>query len=49
MKTESGTWISSSYKSGHYKKWKAGNRQEGMLGGEENEGGVVNRKKGMCK
>ena len=48
VKTESGSWISSTYKSGRYKKWKTGNRQEGMLGGEEHEEGVVNRKRGVA-
>ena len=50
MKTESGSWISSSYKSGRYKKWKSGNKQEGVYGGDEDEGGVVNkyRGRGMC-
>ncbi len=49
VKTESGSWISSTYKSGRYKKWKTGNRQEGMLGGEEHEEGVVNRKRGVSR
>ena len=47
MKTENGSWIPASYKSGRYKKWKSGNRQEGVFGGEENEEGVVNKSRGV--
>ena len=41
VKTESGAWVSSSYKSGIYKNWKESNRLDGMLAGEENEDTVT--------
>ena len=49
LKTESGGWISSSYKSNAYQEWMEQHKMEGVLTGEEQEEeGGRGRKRGRC-
>lgn len=50
MKTESGGWISSSYKSNAYREWMEQHKMEAVLAGEEEEEaeGRGGGKRGRC-